>query len=157
MLSIWCHTSFLHQTSNLSISFNIDSFLRISIVQSHDCLENSCVAKRQVCGCIGSSRTWRTFFCLFPTILFFHINILKTKINVLIAQQNVCHVLCSKISTLLLLWIAYLCVLPLCSYNLFLHSNLFVYKKFCVSRIFNLCMHCQSYFAFNGIVGVEKT
>jgi hypothetical protein len=55
MLSIWCHTSFLHQTSNLSISFNIDSFLKISIVKSHDCLENSCVAKRQVCGCIGSS------------------------------------------------------------------------------------------------------
>jgi hypothetical protein len=42
--------------------------LKISIVQSHDCLENSCVAKSQVHGCIGSLRMWRTFFCLFPTI-----------------------------------------------------------------------------------------
>jgi hypothetical protein len=44
------------------------------------------------------------YFLLYP-----HINILKTKINVLIAQQNVLHVLCSKKSTPLLPWIAYLC------------------------------------------------
>lgn len=86
-------------------------------------------------------------------LLYLHINILETKINVLIAQQNVCHVWCSKISTTLLLWKAYLCVLFVvitCSYTLTCLYNLY----FCVSRIFNFC---QGYFSFNGIVGVEKT
>jgi hypothetical protein len=80
-------------------------------------------------------------------LLYLHINILETKINVLIVQQNVCHVLCSKMSTPLLFWIAYLCVLFVvitCSYTLTCLYNLY----FCVSKFFNLCMHCPRLFFF---------